>query len=35
MNISIELRKNVVKTNDYRIIPILQEDLLECGLGYE
>jgi len=30
-----ELVKNVVKTNDYRVFPILQEDLLEDGWKYE
>ncbi len=30
-----ELVKNVVKTDDYRIFPILQEDLLEDGWEYE
>lgn len=29
-----ELVKNVVKTNDYRVFPILQEDLLEDGWEY-
>ncbi|MEM0136357.1 MAG: Eco57I restriction-modification methylase domain-containing protein, partial [Thermoplasmatales archaeon] len=30
----IDLVKNVVSTNDYRIFPILQEDLLEDGWEY-
>ena len=29
-----ELVKNVVNTSDYRVFPIIQEDLLEDGWGY-
>ena len=29
-----ELVKNVIKTNDYRVFPIIQEDLLEDGWRY-